>query len=97
MRNWNSLDKIIVDLLRAIEKVDVWKLHYDQNFTLGAIASTINRLTKSGLGSYEDGNIVRTEDFEQTLFRLRHQIYNRPQLWKHAKLGRNISIDPGND
>lgn len=88
-RHWNSLDKIIVDLLCSRSALSCFELYQKLGFSPLSIADTAQRLSIFGLANRYGDSLERTPEFFDRLLVLRHRIYHRRMPWKAVDLDRH--------
>ena len=81
-QKWNSLDKIIVDLLCQSAEILVYDIHMKYHVSPASIAESMIRLQSVDLVQGDEDRIARGPDFFDKLLIHRQQIYQRPMPWK---------------
>jgi hypothetical protein len=83
---FNSLDKIIVDLLIEDETVTLSKIHKIRNFDPIDIFDSLSRLRDEGILTFgESSDVCRAANFNRVVVKLRGRIFNRKLDWKDAR------------
>jgi len=83
-----TADKIIVDRLCSTDAIELYELHQSFRLSAAQILLAIERLDHLGIAQLSGRRVVRTPNFELSLVRWRHLIYNRPMPWKRPKARR---------
>ena len=84
MTNFTSVDKFIVDRLKVKDSVSLYELHVNYEFSPMQLQDSCQRLEKLAFIKFYRRKLIveRTPNFNETLIKYRHKLYNRDPFWK---------------
>lgn len=84
MTNFTSVDKFIIDRLRTTKSLSLYELHVNHEFSPIQLQDSSLRLEECQFVKFDRSELViqRVPNFNETLIKFRHKIYNRDPFWR---------------